>query len=305
MTDKTPIVVFGYHDVGASCLELLIERGETILAVFTHEEDPKEEIWFRSVAAIARKAGLPVYTPENPNAPEWIEHIRALGPALIFSFYYRRMLSQALLDLARLGAFNMHGSLLPRYRGRAPVNWAIVHGEPQTGATLHVMTRRADAGDIIDQEPVPIGGRDTARMVFDQVTAAARTVLARNLDALKRGSAPRRPQDETQATCFGGRKPEDGKILWSSTAGQIFNLVRAVTHPYPGAFTLVQGRRLFVWWGEPCAAQGRPGEILSVTPLVVATGAGGIELTRVQWEGGVEIDGQACSGLACGQILGV
>lgn len=305
MTDRTPIIVFGYHDVGAACLELLVERGESILAVFTHEEDPNEEVWFRSVAAIARKAGLPVYTPTNPNTPEWLARIRALGPALIFSFYYRHMLSPELLALAPLGAFNMHGSLLPRYRGRAPINWAILHGETQTGVSLHVMTRRADAGDIIDQEPVPIGARDTARIVFDRVTQAARIVLARNLAALKQGTAPRRAQDEAQASYFGGRKPEDGQILWSLSATRIFDLIRAVTHPYPGAFTLAQGRRLFVWWAEPRTGDGQPGEILSLKPLLVAAGAGAVEATRVQWEGGVETPGEACRGLACGQILGV
>jgi len=304
MTDRLPIIVFGYHDVGAACLDLLIERGESVVAVFTHEDDPKERVWFRSVAGVAHQAGLSVYTPENPNTPEWVERVRRLGPALILSFYYRRMLSPELLALATRGAFNMHGSLLPRYRGRAPINWAVLHGETQTGATLHVMTRRADAGDIVDQQAVPIGPRDTASSVFDGVTSAARAVLARNLDGLKDGTAPRRPQNESMATYFGGRRPEDGRIVWTSSACQIFNLVRAVTHPYPGAFTIANGRRLLVWWGEQATASGRPGEVLSVKPLVVAAGAGALELVRVQWEGEAEMAGEAAEGLACGQILG-
>jgi methionyl-tRNA formyltransferase len=297
------IVVFAYHDVGVECLDALIRCGSRVIAVFTHEDNPEEKIWFRSVAQLARKHGIPVHTPDAVNTTEWIARLRAMQPDILFSFYYRNMICQEILDIPCLGAFNLHGSLLPKYRGRVPINWAILRGETETGATLHYMVRRADAGDIVDQEAVPIGSRDTAQDVFIKVTAAARRVLERNLDAIKQGRPPRRPQDESQATYFGGRKPEDGRINWHSDAGQIFNLIRAVTHPYPGAFTEVDGRRLYIWWAEPRAeGTGQPGEVLSVTPPRVAAGKGSLEITAWQWEGGPEQTGDM-QGLRPGENL--
>lgn len=279
------VLVFAYHDVGQECLALLFARGANVVAVFTHEDNPNERIWFKSVAALARSHNVPVHTPENVNAPEWIDCIRALRPDLILSFYYRNMVATEILGLARLGAFNVHGSLLPKYRGRAPINWAVLHGEVETGATLHAMVKRADAGDIVDQERVPIGPEETAREVFVNVTAAARRVLARQLDNLLAGRAPRRVQDEAQASYFGGRKPDDGRIDWRRDARTIFNLIRAVTHPYPGAFTEIGGRRFYIWWARPLASGSRaPGEVLAVSPLTVACGRGSLEVTEWQWQ---------------------
>lgn len=298
------ILVFAYHDVGHECLDVLIRRGLRIAGVFTHRDNPKENIWFKSVARLAQHHGLPVQTPDSVNTPEWIERIRALAPEIIFSFYYRDMIGQPILDVPRLGAFNMHGSLLPRYRGRAPINWAVIHGERETGATLHYMVKRADAGDIVDQEPVAIGARETARDVFVHVTAAARRVLERSLDAIVRGAAPRTPQDESRATYFGGRQPEDGRIDWTRSAVEIFNLIRGVTHPYPGAFTQAHDRLLRVWWARPQPhAGGIPGQILSTQPLCVATGNGCLELVRVQWQDQAEEDATATHGLLAGQCF--
>lgn len=289
MSSNPGVLVFAYHDVGVECLDVLIRRGERVLAVFTHRDNPAENIWFRSVAELARAHGIPVYTPASVNTPEWIARIRELRPDVIFSFYYRDLIHQEILDLPRLGAFNMHGSLLPRYRGRAPINWTVLRGEKETGATLHCMIKRPDAGDIVDQEPVPIGPEETARDVFVKVTFAARRVLERSLEAITSGHPPRRPQDESQASYFGGRKPEDGRIDWRQNAVGIFNLIRAVTHPYPGAFSDAHGRRLTIWWARPRDdAGGEPGEIVSVNPLRVAAGNGCLELIRVQWQGGME-----------------
>ncbi|MBI3777892.1 MAG: formyltransferase, partial [Gammaproteobacteria bacterium] len=267
-------------------------------------DNPEEKIWFKSVAQLARRHGIPVHTPDSVNTPEWIARLREMQPDIIFSFYYRNMICQEILDIPPLGAFNMHGSLLPKYRGRVPINWAVLNGETETGATLHWMVKRPDAGDIVDQEPVTIGPRDTARDVFIKVTAAARRVLERSLDAIRQGRAPRRPQDESRASYFGGRKPEDGCIDWHADAGRIFNFIRALTHPYPGAFTDVDGRRFLVWWAEPRTdGAGRPGQVLSVAPLRVAAGKGSLEILKWQWRGGPEQQGGA-HGLRPGQVLG-
>ena len=280
------ILVFAYHTVGYECLDALITRGENVIAVFSHEDDEKETIWFRSVAALARLHGIPLYTPESVNSPQWKTRIRAMVPDIIFSFYYRNIISEDILAIPRLGAFNMHGSLLPKYRGRVPINWAVLHGEKESGVTLHHMVKRADAGDIVDQETVPIGPEDTAFDVFNKATVAARKVLERNIDAIKAGTAPRAGQDESLATTFSGRKPEDGRIDWTVSAERIYNLIRAVTHPYPGAFTEVNGQRLFIWQAKPLGrGEGRPGTVLSIEPLRVAAGVGSLEITRYQWEG--------------------
>jgi len=240
----TRAVVFAYHDVGVRCLNALLELGVEVPLVLSHRDDPGENIFFGSVAKLAAARGIECVFPDDPNAPRWIERVRGLQPDFLFSFYYRRMLRPELLACARRGAFNMHGSLLPQYRGRAPVNWAVLHGERKTGATLHEMVAKPDAGRIVDQQPVPIGPDDTAAEVFARVTGAAEVVMRRALPGLLEGSAVLKAQDLAQGSYFGGRKPEDGRIDWRQSAQAVHNLVRAVAPPYPGAFTTLAGEEL-------------------------------------------------------------
>ena len=283
---KPRILFFGYSEVGYTCLDLLLSRGDNVIGLITHEDNPDEKIWFKTPALAAQEQGIPVFTPESVNTPEWIERIAAMKPDLILSVYYRNMISQPILDLPPLGAFNLHGSLLPKYRGRAPINWAVLHGETRIGMTLHRMVRRPDAGDVVDQEGVDISPQDTAEQAFRKVMPCARVVLARQIDALLAGTAAETPQDESAATYFGGRKPEDGRIDWTRSSADIFNLIRAVTDPYPGAFSDHGGARLMVWWAELAPDKsGSPGEILSLDPLIIATGDGALHLTRVEWRG--------------------
>jgi len=240
----TRAVVFAYHNVGVRCLPVLLAHRVDVSLVVTHNDNPAETIWFDSVARLAAGQRLPTITPDDPNTPDIVDRIRALQPDFLFSFYYRHMLKPPLLAIAGHGALNMHGSLLPKYRGRVPVNWAVINGETETGATLHYMTAKPDAGDIVDQQAVPILPDDTALDVFHKVTAAAETVLNRSLPALLAGNAPRRAQDLSQGSYFGGRKPADGRIDWRLPAAQIHNLVRGVAPPYPGAFTELGGKTL-------------------------------------------------------------
>jgi methionyl-tRNA formyltransferase len=246
-------VVFAYHNVGNRCLAVLLAQGFDVALVVTHEDAPSENIWFDSVRTLCERASIRVVAPSDPNTKELIGRVRDLAPELIFSFYYRNMLSPAMLATATRGAYNMHGSLLPKYRGRAPVNWAIIHGESETGATLHEMVAKPDAGRIVDQQAVPILPNDIARDVFDKVTVASELVLARSLPALLAGTARLRAQDLTAGSYYGGRKPEDGRLVWSRDAWSLHNLVRAVAPPYPGAFAGLDGRRLMVlrtWWRD-------------------------------------------------------
>lgn len=302
MNDRPRILFFGYSEVGYACLSLLIERGDNVVALITHEDNPSEKIWFKTPAVAAKEKGIPVLTPESVNTPEWREKIAALKPDLILSVYYRHMIGTTILALPPLGAWNMHGSLLPKYRGRAPINWAVLHGESRIGMTLHRMVKSADAGAVVDQEGVEIGPRDTAEQAFRKVLPCARTVLARQIGALLAGTARETPQDEAQANYFSGRKPEDGRIVWAQTSVQIFNLIRAVTDPYPGAFADVGAARLMVWWAETDSPptrgrRGAPGEVLSVAPLVIATADGALELTKTEWRGGLAAE------LRVGQVV--
>jgi methionyl-tRNA formyltransferase len=217
------------------CLRVLLDAGVAVPLVVTHRDDPDERIWFESVARVAQAHGIETLVSEDMNHLR--ERISEISPEFMFSFYYRRMLPPEVLALARKGAFNMHGSLLPKYRGRAPVNWAILKGESETGATLHEMVAKPDAGRIVDQERVPIGPDDLAVEVFHKVTDAAEIVLKRSIYGLLAGTARLREQDLSKGSYCGGRRPEDGRIDWSKSALEIHNLVRAVAPPYPGAFT--------------------------------------------------------------------
>ena len=240
----TRAIVFAYHDVGCRCLKVLLDQGVEVPLVITHRDNPGENIWFGSVAALAAKMKIETLTPEDPNSADIVEKARGLRPDLLFSFYYRAMLKAPLLTIPRLGAFNVHGSLLPKYRGRVPVNWAVLHGETQTGATLHEMVEKPDAGRIVDQEAVAILPDDLTVDVFRKVTGAAERVLARALPKLIDGTATLRAQDLSRGSYFGGRRPEDGRVDWTQSARRIHDLVRAVAPPYPGAFTDLEGKRL-------------------------------------------------------------
>jgi methionyl-tRNA formyltransferase len=247
-TQGPSAVVFAYSDVGVRCLRVLLDAGVRVPLVITHRDDPNETRWFGSVAELAADHGLTCVAPDEPNSPEFLESASKVAgrPTLLFSFYYRRMLSRPWLALPASGAFNMHGSLLPKYRGRAPVNWAVIHGERETGATLHVMNERPDNGAIVDQCAVPILGDDTARDVFNKVVVAAELVLARCLPRLIDGTAELTPQDLSRASYFGARRPEDGRIPIDANVLQIHDLVRALAPPFPRAFLTKDARRVFI-----------------------------------------------------------
>jgi methionyl-tRNA formyltransferase len=312
------LIFMGYHNIGYVCLQALLEHcrnfGDEIAAVVTHADDPRENIWFSSVRDLAFKNYLPVYQPENPNDPAFVAAMARLEPDFLFSCYYRNMLKKPLLDLPRLGALNLHGSLLPCYRGRCPVNWVLVHGETETGVTLHYMVEKPDKGEIVAQKRVPITPEDTALTLFARLTAAAGELMQEIYPALRDGTAPKIAQDQSQASYFGGRGPQDGLIDWQKRGQEIYNLVRAVTHPYPGAFTLLQGRKLFIWRGIALASQaqdqGTPGLITAALPgegLLVATGNGHFLITQAQWEGEPEFLGPVMATWVnlLGQKLGV
>lgn len=286
-------IVFAYHDIGCVGLKALEKAGFDIQAVFTHTDDPNENHFYSSVARLSADMELPVFAPENVNHPLWIERIREMKPDVIFSFYYRDMLSEELLAIAPKGAFNLHGSLLPKYRGRAPINWALLKGENETGVTLHKMVAKADAGDIIAQEKVVITDTDTSLTLHAKVREAAELLLDKTLPLIEAGSYKAVAQDESQATYFGRRTAEDGLINWNNSAKEVNCLIRAVTEPYPGAFTYLGARKMVIWRARVLDDnQGKAaGTVLSNDPLRIACGQGAIEVVSGQSETGLYMQG--------------
>ena len=253
----TRVVVFAYHNIGVCGLKKLIAHKAEILRVITHEDRTDENIFFDSVAACAVQHKIPCVTPAEPNSAEMFAELLDLRPDFLFSFYYRQMLSADVLTCATRGAYNLHGSLLPKYRGRAPINWAVIEGETETGVTLHRMDAKPDHGPIVDQERVPILIDDTAKQVSDKLTLACGILLDRALPALFAGTASETPQDLSQSSYFGARTPADGRIDWRWPALKVHNLVRGTTHPYPGAFSSLE-RAVSTCGGRPFSTSAKP-----------------------------------------------
>ena len=274
----TSAVVFAYHNVGVRCLSVLLAQGIDVKLVVTHEDAANENIWFSSVKSLAQEHGIQVATPADPHDAATMALLKAAAPDFLFSFYYRSMLKPLILEIPKRGGFNMHGSLLPKYRGRVPINWAVINGETEAGATLHEMVEKPDAGRIVDQMAVPILPNDTAQEVFGKVLVAAEIVLHRSLPALVQGRAELKVMDLKQGSYFGGRKAEDGRIDWTQPAAAIHNLVRGVTHPYPGAFSDLRSGRLVVWrtlaW--PGHSAGAPAVFAKGDQLFVRCGDGAV-----------------------------
>lgn len=282
-------IVLAYHNMGLAGLDALLRHGFDITAIFTHEDDLGENCWFGSVKDWALHHDIPFHTAENINDQKWIDKISSCQPDILFSFYYRKMIGRAILEIPRLGALNLHGSLLPAYRGRCPVNWVLVKGEEKTGVTLHFMVEKPDAGDIVGQKEVIIDDNDTARMLYDKLCEAAGHLLNDVLPVIKTGQIPRSIQNLALGSYYGGRRPEDGRIDWTQSAGKIYNLVRAVTDPYPGAYALLEnGEKIILWWAKPVSSGSgnKPGDVERSDKLVlVKTGKDAIILLDVEIKG--------------------
>ncbi|RCW96936.1 MULTISPECIES: bifunctional UDP-4-amino-4-deoxy-L-arabinose formyltransferase/UDP-glucuronic acid oxidase ArnA [Kosakonia] len=301
-------VVFAYHDMGCVGTQALLDAGFEIAAIFTHPDSANENHFFGSVARIAAERGIPVYAPDDVNHPLWVDRIRDLNPDVIFSFYYRNLLCDNILNTARIGAFNLHGSLLPAYRGRAPLNWVLVNGESETGVTLHRMVSRADAGSIIAQQRVAIAENDEALSLHRKLAEAAKGMLASVLPTIKTQTFSETAQDDSKASYYGRRTPEDGRLDWEKPAQTLQNLVRAVSDPWPGAYSFAGTHKFIVWKSRvrTDVAPARAGTVLSVSPLLVACGDGALEILTGQMDNGVYMQGAQLAqslGLVAGALL--
>jgi UDP-4-amino-4-deoxy-L-arabinose formyltransferase / UDP-glucuronic acid dehydrogenase (UDP-4-keto-hexauronic acid decarboxylating) len=287
-------VVLAYHNIGCVGIKALLKNGFDIAAVFTHKDNPHENLWFDSVSELSALENIPVFAPEDINNPMWVTKIRDIKPDILFSFYYRYMIKSEILGIPPAGCLNLHGSLLPKYRGRCPVNWVLIKGEKETGVTLHYMTPKPDNGDIVSQKKVIIADNDTGKTLFEKMTDAASRMLDEILPQIINGTAPQIPQDHSQATYYGGRRPEDGEINWSMDAVAIRNQVRALTRPYPGAFSYIGERKCWFWSVEEMhgAPNGKsPGMVISANPLVIACAHGAIRVLFGQAKGGLYANG--------------
>lgn len=301
--NKTRCVLFAYHDTGYAVLETLLALGAPIVGLFTHDDDPQEEIWWRSCAELAARHSIPVFSPERVDA-DVVARVAALHPDVIYSVYYRYLLPEPILNSAAIGAFNLHGSLLPKYRGRAPVNWMIVNGEREGGLTLHHMVARADAGDIVAQRSCAIDDSDTALTLYRKLVPLGAEIVREYHPLIVTCRAPRMKQDLARGSYFGRRRPQDGRIDWHWPARRVFNLIRAVTHPYPGAVCYAAGRKLFIWEARIASEdgmRGTPGEVMGEKDggLEIAAGQGSLIVLRVQFEG--DDEGSASDVLGTGR----
>jgi methionyl-tRNA formyltransferase len=289
------IVIAAYSDVGYRCTKVLLDAGEEVKLVYTHPDDPGEQRWWSSVADLASERGIPVSLVESLDDPVEETRIRAAAPDFLFSFYFRKMIPSRILAIPKQGALNMHGSLLPHFRGRSPVNWAILKGATETGASLHYMTGDPDAGDLVDQERVPIGPDDDALIVARRVGEAAVKVLSRTWPVLKAGKGSRRPLNLAAGSYYGARTPEDGLIDWSRPAKETHDLVRAVTRPWPGARTDIFGKPVTIWRTRLSPYGGHdvfPGKVEMTENSVIVYGGDDkpVEILLARPQGGPDLD---------------
>jgi len=289
-------VFIGTVEVSWHCLKTLLDL-EEVVAIFTAVDNNDGRISaYKAFDDLGRQYAVPVHRIANINAPEVVQQIRALRPDAIFCIGWPRLVKEPILSLPSKGCIGMHSSLLPKYRGGAPVNWGLINGETRWGISLMHLGTGADNGDIIGQATFDVGPDETCGEVYDKVTEAAMRALRTYVPMIANGTAPRVAQDESQATFYKQRKPGDGQIDWRRTARQLHDWTRALTHPYPGAFTFLEdGTKVTVWAArltDDSKTEAEPGVVLRVVPfegILVQCGSGQLLLRRVQAEGAGEM----------------
>ncbi len=287
MGGQVKTVVFAQGGMGIMGIRRLLQGGFTIDLLVSDRDQPGCAVDMVSVEDLARELSIPCVFPTNPNQFGWMEKIKDLKPGMVFSLGYRRELKRQLLAIPAHGAFAVHESYLPRYRGPCPVSWAIIKGETSTGVTLFEMTDQPYAGPVLVQRRVDIAPLDTARTLTDRLVHEADTMLAGILPGMKSLDIPRTPQDPSQASTFGELTPEDGRISWEKPALELFDLVRACSLPHSGAFGLLGDDMVFFRWALPVQdVHHEPGAIVtSGETVLVGTGYGCLRPEEVEVNG--------------------
>jgi len=283
------LVFLGTPAFAVPTLERLVERGHQVLAAVTQPDRPKgrgQALAPPPVREAALRLGVPVYQPERVKRPESVDYLRSLAPEAMVVVGYGQIIPQSIIDIPPLGILNVHASLLPKYRGAGPIQWAIVNGEAVTGVTIIRIDAGLDTGPMLLKVETVIGADETALDLGRRLSLMGADLLVEALDALAAGRVVPQSQDNAQATYAPMLKKEDGRIDWSRSASQIHNQVRGM-QPWPGAYSSFRGGALHVWRARPTEAGAGhpPGSLLRIKPLLVACGAGALELVEVQMEG--------------------
>lgn len=284
----TKIVFMGTPAFSAPILRMLVEEGYDVISVVTQPDRPvgrKKILTPTPVKEEALRLGLPIYQPEKLKNPEELQHVLDLNPDLVVTAAFGQILPTAILEAPKLGAINVHASLLPAYRGGAPIHQAIIDGQKETGVTIMYMVDRLDAGDIISQTAVEIGKTDHTGSMFEKLSAAGTELLKETLPSIIEGTNNRISQDEEKVTFARNISREQERIDWSKTAEAIYNQVRGL-HPWPVAYTVFQDANMKIWWAEEAASSktGAPGEVVELTEeaILVQTGEGVLAITELQ-----------------------
>ncbi len=283
------IIFMGTPDFAVPCLEKLIGAGYSILEVVTQPDRPKgrkKELTPPPVKEAALKHGVPVFQPEKLKSPEAVEHIVSLQPDLIVTAAYGQILPKSIIDLPKWGCINVHASLLPKYRGGAPIHKSIIEGEQETGVTIMYMVEKLDAGDILSQVVVPIEKEDHVGTLHDKLSEAGSALLLETIPLLIEGKIKPRKQEEELVTYAWNIQREDEKINWNRSAREIYNQIRGL-HPWPVAYAQLGDQVFKVWWAEAVSENAtgeEPGTILNWQPegIDVACGNGVVRLKEVQ-----------------------
>ena len=290
------IVFMGTPDIAASCLEALYAAGHDICAVYTRRDKPvgrKQVLTPPPVKQVALAHGTPVFQPRTLRDGGENANLQALAPDLIVVVAYGCILPQAVLDIPKFGCINLHVSLLPKYRGSAPVQWAVLNGDTETGVSIQQMDAGLDTGDVLVCEKVAIGPEETSGELFDRVTAVGARVLCETLPRIAAGTLTPTPQDHAAATMAPMLTKELAQFRWEESAAHIHNWVRGM-NPWPAAwFVAGGGRKVKVLECRVAAQSGAPGQVLALKPLTVACGEGAVQLLRVVPEGSRPMEGSA------------
>ncbi len=282
----------GTPDFAVASLDALLEAGYNVIGVVTQPDRPvgrKQVLTPPPVKEAALRHGLPVLQPEKIKVEEALEEVLALSPDLIVTAAYGQILPKRLLDAPKHGCINVHASLLPKYRGGAPIHKSIVEGEKESGVTIMYMVEALDAGDMLSKVVVPIEERDTVGLLHDKLAAAGSALMMETIPQLLTGTIEAQPQNHDEATFAPNIKRKDERIDWTRTAEQIYNQVRGL-NPWPVAFTTHEGKVWKVWWVErlvEAVTGNEPGTIVAREEdgLVVACGEGAVKMTELQPEG--------------------
>ena len=285
------VVFMGTPDIAATCLKQILADGFEVVGVYTQPDRPKGrgmKLVASPVKEVALSAGIPVFQPESFREEETVEQLRALKPDVCAVVAYGRILPQKVLDVPRFGCINIHASVLPKYRGSAPYQWAVLDGLAETGVTAMYLCREMDAGDVIDVSKTPIGENETAGELLDRLAVLGADLLSKTLTRFAReGKVPAAPQNSEEVSYAPMLDKSMCPIDWNQTAAQVHNHVRGL-HPWPVATMVLQGKTFKVHDTRVVSGSGTPGQILGLTKtgLVIACGEGAVEITSLQAEGG-------------------